>query len=33
MINEFELIFNIDANNKVFFGDLSLVLPNDYDVK
>ena len=32
-VNEFELIFNIDANNKVFFGDLSLVLPNDYDAK
>ena len=30
--DEFELIFNIDAKNKVFFGDLNLVLPNDYDV-
>ena len=30
--DEFELIFNINAKNKVFFGDLNLVLPNDYDV-
>ena len=29
--NEFELIFNINANNKVFFGDLNLILPSDYD--
>ncbi len=29
--DEFELIYNIDANEKVFFGDLSLVLPVDYD--
>ena len=26
--NEFELIFNIDANSKIF-GDISLILPND----
>ena len=34
MINpdEFELIFNIDANSKIFFGDISLVLPDDFDV-
>jgi len=33
MINddEFELVFNIDAKSKVFFGDLSLDLPSDYD--
>ena len=33
MINEdeFELVFNIDANPKVFFGDLSLILPSDFD--
>ena len=33
MINEdeFELIFNIDANSKVFFGDISLDLPADFD--
>ncbi|WP_440672917.1 outer membrane protein assembly factor BamA [Candidatus Pelagibacter sp. HIMB1715] len=29
--NEFELIFNIDANPKVFFGNLSLSLPLDFD--
>ena len=28
--NEFELIFNIDANKKIFFGDLSLKLPVDF---
>ncbi len=33
MINEdeFELIFNIDANPKVFFGELLLDLPSDFD--
>ncbi len=31
--NEFELIFNIDAKNKVFFGDLNLSLPVDFDSK
>jgi len=29
--DEFELIFNINANEKVFFGDLSLILPSDYN--
>ncbi len=29
--NKFELIFNIDAGSKVFFGDLSLSLPSDFD--
>jgi outer membrane protein insertion porin family len=29
--NEFELIFNIDAKEKVLFGDLDLNLPNDFD--
>jgi outer membrane protein insertion porin family len=29
--NEFELIFNIDAKDKVFFGDLDLEIPNDFD--
>ena len=29
--NEFELIFNINAKNKFFFGDLILDLPNDYN--
>ena len=29
--NEFELIFNIDAKNKVFFGNLTLDLPKDFD--
>ena len=27
---EFELIFNIDANEKIFFGDLKIDLPNDF---
>ena len=31
-INEFELIFNIDAKEKFFFGDLILDLPNSYDL-
>ncbi|MBD1108985.1 outer membrane protein assembly factor BamA [Pelagibacterales bacterium SAG-MED50] len=31
--NKFELIFNIDAGSKVFFGDLSLSLPSDFDEK
>ena len=32
MINDksFELIFNINANSKVFFGDLTLDIPNDF---
>ena len=29
--NEFELIFNIDAKNKVFFNDLKLNLPLDFE--
>jgi len=29
--NEFELIFNIDAGPKVYFGNLNLNLPDDYD--
>ncbi len=29
--NEFELIFNINANEKVFFDNLSLNLPPDFD--
>ncbi len=29
--DEFELIFNIDANKKFIFGKLNLNLPNDYD--
>jgi len=29
--NEFELIYNIDAKNKIYFGDLKLDLPVDFD--
>ncbi len=29
--NEFELIFNINANSKIYFGDLSLDLPSDFN--
>ena len=29
--NEFELIFNIDAKNKIFFGDIKLEIPLDFD--
>ena len=29
--NEFELIYNIDANEKLYFNDLNLILPIDYD--
>ena len=29
--NEFEVIFNIDSKNKIFFGDIKLVLPTDFD--
>ena len=29
--NEFELIFNIDAKNKIFFGKLDLILPENFD--
>ena len=31
--NEFELIFNIDAKNKIYFGKLKLDLPIDFDEK
>ena len=30
--DEFELIFNINAEQKVFFGNLELDLPNDFDL-
>ena len=30
---EFELIFNIDAGNEVFFGDLKVNLPTNYNIK
>ncbi len=29
--NEFELIFNINSNEKIYFGNLNLELPNDFD--
>ena len=29
--DEFELIFNIDAKNKFFFGELNISLPNDFE--
>ena len=29
--NEFELIFNINAQSKIFFGELQLNLPLDFD--
>ena len=29
--NEFELIFNIDAKNKIFFGDIELNIPDDFN--
>ncbi len=31
--NEFELIFNIDAKSKIYFGNLELNLPSDFDEK
>ena len=31
--NEFELIYNIDSGNKIFFNDITLKLPIDYDLK
>ena len=31
--NEFELIFNIDSKTKIFFGDISLELPIDFNEK
>ncbi len=29
--NEFELIFNINANSIIYFGDLNLEIPSDFD--
>ena len=29
--NEFELIFNIQPNNQIFFNDLSLIVPDDFE--
>ena len=29
--NEFELIYNINANEKIYFGQLKLILPKDYN--
>ena len=29
--NEFELIFNIDAKNKIFFNNLTILLPDDFN--
>ena len=29
--NEFELIFNITPNQKIYFGDMNFILPNDFD--
>ncbi len=29
--NQFELIFNIDAKNKIYFGDINLELPLDFE--
>jgi outer membrane protein insertion porin family len=29
--NEFELIYNINANKKIYFGNLKVVLPNDFE--
>ena len=29
--NDFELIYNINAGNKIFFNDLNLIIPADYD--
>jgi outer membrane protein insertion porin family len=31
--NDFELIFNIDAGSKIFFGNLDLDLPADFEAK
>tara|TARA_A100000164_G_scaffold34551_1_gene26503 strand:+ start:766 stop:3015 length:2250 start_codon:yes stop_codon:yes gene_type:complete len=31
--NEFELVYNINAGKKVFFNNLTLDLPSDYDAK
>ena len=29
--NEFELIFNINAKEKIYFGDMKVILPSDFD--
>ncbi len=29
--NEFELIFNINANDKIYFGNMNVILPDDFD--
>ena len=29
--NKFELIYNINANKKIYFGEMKVVLPNDFD--
>ena len=29
--DEFELIFNINANEKIYFGDFTLSIPNDFE--
>ena len=31
--NEFELIYNIDSGSKIYFGELNLNLPSDFDKK
>jgi outer membrane protein insertion porin family len=31
--DEFELVFNINSNDKIFFGDLRLNIPSDFDEK
>ena len=31
--DKFELIFNINANNKFFFNDIELILPDDFNKK
>ena len=31
--NEFELIFNIIPNQKIYFGDMNFILPDDFDEK
>ena len=31
--NEFELIFNINPNQKIYFGEMNFILPNDFDEK
>ena len=30
--DEFELVFNIEANNKIYFGDFELDLPSDFEI-